>query len=188
MVWFFLIFFAISVLLATYITLRLFYRASFRRIWKIVIVFGIVGTLFLPVIMIMLRRTGIDNGLIDVLVWSGYLGVGFLSFVFTCVVIRDLLWLPVGAFNKVRARKSKATQKKSASHLIENPSRRGFLVNSMNYGILATAALSTGYGIAEAKQTPEVKEVPVLIPHLPAQFEGFRIVQIKSFQWCFLPF
>jgi predicted MPP superfamily phosphohydrolase len=177
---FFLIFFVISALLATYITLRLFYRAAFRRIWKIAIAFGIVGTLFLPVIMIILRRTGVDNRLIDILVWSGYLGVGFLSFVFTCLVIRDLLWLPAGAFNKIRAQISKSTPKKAASNPIENPSRRGFLVNSMNYGILATAALSTGYGIAEAKQTPEVKEVPVLIPHLPAQFEGFRIVQITD--------
>jgi hypothetical protein len=75
---------------------------------------------------------------------------------------------------------SKSTQKKAASNPIENPSRRGFLVNSMNYGILATAALSTGYGIAEARQTPQVKEVPVLIPNLPAQFEGFRIVQITD--------
>jgi len=180
MVWFFLIFFAISALLATYITLSLFYRASFRRIWKIVIALAIVGTLFLPVIMIIFRRAGVDNRFIDVFVWVGYLGVGFLSFVFTCVVIRDLLWLPAVAFNKIRTLKSKSTHKKSASHPIENPSRRGFLVNSMNYGILATAALSTGYGIAEAKQTPEVKEVPVLIPHLPAQFEGFQIVQITD--------
>jgi predicted MPP superfamily phosphohydrolase len=180
MVWFFLIFFAISAMLATYITLRLFYRASFRRIWKVLIAFGIIGTLFLPVIMIMLRRTGIDNRLIDLLVWAGYLGVGFLSFVFTCVVIRDLVWLPVGAIHKIRVWKSKSARNKSSSHPVENPSRRGFLVNSMNYGILATAALSTGYGIAEAKQTPEVKEVPVLIPHLPAQFVGFRIVQITD--------
>ena len=180
MVWFFLIFFAISALLATYITLRLFYRASFRRIWKIVIALAIVGTLFLPVVMIIFRRTGVDNRFIDVLVWAGYLGAGFLSFVFTCVVIRDLLWMPAGAFNKIRALKSKSKHKKSASHPIANPSRRGFLVNSMNYGILATAALSTGYGIVEAKQTPEVKEVPVLIPHLPAQFEGFQIVQITD--------
>ena len=111
MVWFFIIFFAISAVLATYITLRLFYRASFRRIWKFAIAFGIVGTLFLPVIMIIFRRTGLDNGLIDVLVWSGYLGVGFLSFIFTCVVIRDLLWLPAGAFNKIRARLAKSPQK-----------------------------------------------------------------------------
>ena len=180
MVWFFIIFFTISALLATYITLRLFYRASFRRFWKFAIACGIVGTLHLPVIMIILRRTGVDNGFIDMLVWSGYLGIGFLSFVFTCVVIRDLLWLPAGAFNKIRMRLSQSTRKKTATNPIENPSRRGFLVNSVNYGILATAAVSTGYGIAEARQTPQVKEVPVPISHLPAAFEGFRIVQITD--------
>lgn len=177
---FFTIFFAVSALLATYITLRLFYRASFRRFWKIVIVFAIVGMLFIPVILLLLRRRGFDSSTLDVLVWTGYLGVGFLSFVFTYLVIRDLLWLPAGAFSKIRKRISKSRYKKAPSNPIANPSRRGFLVNSMNYGILATAALSTGYGIAKAKQTPQVKEVSVPFPHLPEQFEGFRIVQITD--------
>lgn len=180
MFWFFIIFFAISAGLATYITLRLFYRTPFRRRWKFAIACGIVFTLFLPVFMIIFRRAGFDNGVIDVLVWCGYLGVGFLSFVFTCVVIRDLFWLPAGAFNKIRARLAKSAPEKATSNPIENPSRRGFLVNSMNYGILATAAVATGYGIAEARQTPQVKEVPIRIPHLPAPFEGFRIVQITD--------
>ena len=130
--------------------------------------------------MIILRRTGVDNRFIDVLVWSGYLGVGFLSFVFTYLVLRDVLWLPAAAFNKIKTRMSKSTQKKGISNPIENPSRRGFLVKSMNCGIVATAALSTGYGIAEAKQTPAVKEVPSPIKGLPEDFEGFRIVQITD--------
>ena len=146
----------------------------------IAIALGIVGTLFLPVIMVILRRTGVDNRFIDVLVWSGYMGVGFLSFVFTCLVIRDALWLPAGAFYKIKARISKSAPKKAGSNPIENPSRRGFLVNSMNYGIVATAALSTGYGIAEARRTPEVKEVRVPIKNLPGNFDGFRIVQLTD--------
>jgi predicted MPP superfamily phosphohydrolase len=108
------------------------------------------------------------------------MGVGFLSFVFTCLVIRDALWLPAGAFYKIKARISKSAPKKAGSNPIENPSRRGFLVNSMNYGIVATAALSTGYGIAEARRTPEVKEVRVPIKNLPGNFDGFRIVQLTD--------
>jgi predicted MPP superfamily phosphohydrolase len=177
---FFLIFFIISALLATYISWRVFSNTAVRRIWKIAIALGIVGTLFLPVIMIILRRTGIDNSLIDALVWSGYLGVGFLSFVFTYLAIRDVLWLPAAAFNKIKTRISKSTQKQAASNPIQNPSRRGFLVKSMNYGIVATAALSTGYGIAEAKQTPAVKEVRVPLTNLRGNFEGFRIVQLTD--------
>jgi predicted MPP superfamily phosphohydrolase len=177
---FFLIFSIISALLATYITWRLFSNTALRRVWKIAIALGIVGTLFLPVIMLILRRTGVDNRFIDVLVWSGYLGVGFLSFVFTYLVIRDVLWLPVGAFNKIKARISKSAPKKAASNPIQNPSRRGFLVNSMNYGIVATAAVSTGYGLAKARQTPQVKEVRVPITDLPENFDGFRIVQLTD--------
>lgn len=177
---FFLIFFSISALLAIYMSWRLFSNTAVRRIWKIAIALGIVGTLFLPVLMIMLRRSGVDNGFIDVLVWSGYLGVGFLSFVFTYLVIRDVLWLPAAAFDKIKTRISKSNPKKSASNPIKNPSRRGFLVKSMNYGIVATAALSTGYGIAEARQTPAVKEVPIPIKGLPEDFEGFRIVQLTD--------
>ena len=130
--------------------------------------------------MVFLRRRGLDNSFIDVLVWSGYLGGGFLSFVFTYLVIRDVLWLPASAFNKVKARISKSAPKKTASNPIENPSRRGFLINSMHSGIVATAALSTGYGLVKARQTPEVKEVRVALTDLPGNFKGFRIVQITD--------
>ena len=180
MVLFFIIFFAISALLATYITMRLFSKTAFRRVWKIAIGFGIVVNLFLPVLLIMLRRKGADNSFIDILVWLGYLGVGFLSFVFTYIVIRDLLWLSAAIFKKSKLWLSKSAHKQTASNPIENPSRRGFLINTMNYGIMATAAVSTGYGVAEAKQTPEVKMVPVQLPHLPKDFEGFRTVQITD--------
>jgi predicted MPP superfamily phosphohydrolase len=177
---FFIIFFALSALLAAYMTMRLFSRVGFRPIWKIAIASAIVVILFLPVFGIILQRSGFYNSAIHLLAWTGDLGIGFLSFVFTYVVIRDLMWLPVGAFNKIKARILKSVQKKAASNPVENPSRRGFLINSMNYGILAAAALSTGYGIVQAKKTPAVKELPVALPHLPQEFEGFRIVQITD--------
>lgn len=177
---FFLIFFIVSALLAAYMTLRLFRQAALGRIWKMAIALAIVVILFLPVLGILLRRSGFYDSGIHLLVWSGYLGVGFLSFVFTYVVIRDLMCLPVSAFNMLKTGIFKSGRKKAASNPIENPSRRGFLINSMNYGILATAALSTGYGIAEAKQTPDIKALPVRIPLLPPEFEGFRIVQITD--------
>ena len=180
MVLFFLIFFTISGLLATYITWRLFSKAAFRRRWKITIALGIVGTIFTPVLTMMLRRSGFDNLGLYLLTWAGYLGVGFLSFVFSYLVIRDLVWVPLAGFKMIRARVLKPVPARSGSDQIDNPSRRGFLVNSMNYGIVATAALSTGYGIAEAKQTPQVKRIPIKIEHLPPELEGFRIVQISD--------
>jgi predicted MPP superfamily phosphohydrolase len=180
MVLFFLIFFTISGLLATYITWRLLSKAAFRCRWKIVIALGIVVTLFMPVLTIMLRRSGFDNLPIHLLTWIGYLGVGFLSFIFSYLVIRDLVWLPLAGLKMIKARISKPAPTAAGSRQIENPSRRGFIVNSINYGIVAAAAVSTGYGIAEAKQTPQVKSVPVKIDHLPPELEGFRIVQITD--------
>jgi predicted MPP superfamily phosphohydrolase len=180
MVRFFIIFFAISVLLASYMTWRLFGRAPFRRRWKIVMAFGIVATLFAPVLTIVLRRSGFDNQVLHLLTWAGYLGVGFLSFVFSYLVIRDLVWLPVAGFNWVKARFSQPTPNRDKIEPIDSPSRRGFLVNSMNYGILAAAALTTGFGVAEAKQTPQVKRVTVPIDNLPPDLAGFRIVQITD--------
>ena len=180
MVRFFVIFFTISTMLAGYITWRLFGKASFRRRWKIVMAAGIVATLFAPVLTIILRRSGMDNVGLHLMTWAGYLGVGFLSFVFSYVVIRDLVWIPLAGVKWLKNRVGKAAGGRQEIHPIESPGRRGFLVNSMNYGILAAAALTTGFGVAEAKQTPQVKRVPVAIDNLPPQLDGFKIVQITD--------
>ena len=180
MVLFFLIFFAIAGLLAAYITWRLVGKAAFRRRWKIVTALGIVATIFTPVLTIMLRRSGFDNPGLHLLTWFGYLGTGFLSFVFSYLVIRDLAWVPLAGVKRIQARLSKRAPSRAKPYQIDNPSRRGFLVNSMNTGIVAAAALTTGYGIAEAKQTARVKRVPVKIDRLPPELEGFRIVQITD--------
>ena len=180
MVLFFFIFFTIIGLLAAYITWRLVGKAAFRRRWKIGVAIGIVATIFTPVLTIMLRRSGFDNPGLHLLTWFGYLGAGFLSFVFSYLVIRDLAWVPLAGVKRIRARLSKRVLSRAEPHQIDNPSRRGFLVNSMNTGIVAAAALTTGYGIAEAKQTARVKRVPVKIDRLPPELEGFRIVQITD--------
>jgi predicted MPP superfamily phosphohydrolase len=180
MVWFFIIFFIVSSLLATYITWRLFGKVDLRRRWKVSIVLGIVVTMFVPVLTIILRRSGFDNLGLHLLTWAGYLAVGFLSFVFSYLVIRDLVWVPLAGLKMIRERISKPASPSGGSRNIESPSRRGFILNSVNYGIVAAAALTTGYGIAEAKQTPRVERVPVKIDNLPPALDGFRIVQLTD--------
>jgi predicted MPP superfamily phosphohydrolase len=180
MVLFFIIFFIVSGVLGAYISWRMSGGAGVRRRWKIAFALGIVVTIFLPVMTIMLRRSGFDNLGIHVLAWAGYTGVGFLSFVFTYLLIRDIAWAPVKGFRMIRRRVTKKVSGRNGSVPIESPGRRGFLANSMNYGILAAAAVSTGYGFAEAKQTAQVKRVPIQIADLPKDLEGFRIVQITD--------
>jgi hypothetical protein len=153
---------------------------SLSRILKFAVGAGIVVILFISPITIMLRRYGVNNQGIDVLVWIGYLGLAFLSFIFTFLVIRDVFCLPTALLNTLKRRLPETLHGKSDPAIPENPSHRGFLVNSMNYGIMATASLTTGYGIVEAKRVPEVKEVQIPIPALPGEFDGFRIVQVTD--------
>jgi hypothetical protein len=174
------IFFIFSGLLSFYITRRLLGMTSLSRIRKLAVATGIVVVLFISPMTIVLRRYGMNHQGIDILVWTGYLGLGFLSFIFTFLVIRDVLCLPAAFLNKLKRMLPANPHGKSDSAIPENPSRRGFLMNSMNYGIMATASLTTGYGIVEAKRVPEVKEVPIAIPGLPEDFDGFRIVQVTD--------
>lgn len=174
------IFFIFSGLVAFYITRRFLGMTSLSRLRKFVVATGIVVILFISPITIMLRRYGMNNQGIDILVWTGYLCLGFLSFIFTFLVIRDVLCLPAAFLNTLKRILFAQPHGKSDPVIPENPSRRGFLVNSMNYGIMATASLTTGYGIVEAKQVPEVKEVQIAIPALPEDFDGFRIVQVTD--------
>jgi predicted MPP superfamily phosphohydrolase len=174
------IFFIFSGLIAFYITRRLLARTSLSRIPKFAVAMGIVVILFISPITIMLRRYGMNNQGIDVLVWIGYLGLAFLSFIFTFLVIRDVFYLPAALLNTLKRGLPETLYGKSNPTIPENPSRRGFLVNSMNYGIMAAASLTTGYGIVEAKRVPEVKEVQIQIPALPEEFDGFRIVQVTD--------
>jgi len=180
MVLFFIVFFAIAGLLAGYITWRLFGRAAFRRRRKAIIAIGIVVMIFAPVLSIMLRRAGLDPPGIRLLTWSGYLGAGFLSFVLCYLVMRDLVRVPFAGIKMLKARLARPGSNPAGPGQIENPARRGFLVHSMNYGIVTAAALTTGYGIAEARKTPQVKRVPIKIERLPPELEGFRIVQITD--------
>jgi len=61
-----------------------------------------------------------------------------------------------------------------------NHDRRRFLLNTVNTGILVSAGVFTGYGVAEAKQIPDVKKVLIPIKDLPTDLNGFKIVQITD--------
>lgn len=177
---FVLIFFSISALLAGYTTWRLFSGAHLTRRWKFAIGALFAGVIFLTPLTIMLRRYGFQNTGVDLLVWIAYLGLGFLSFVFTLVIVRDLIRFGHWSMGKARPLLSRPRQKLHQQDLPENPERRGFLVQSMNAGIFAGALVFTGYGIASARVIPGVKEVPVFLHNLPPSLEGFTIVQITD--------
>ena len=121
------IFFIFSGLVAFYITSRLLGMTSFSRIRKLAVATGIVVIFFISPITIMLRRYGMNNQGIDILVWTGYLGLGFLSFIFTFLVIRDVLCLPAAFLNTLKRMLPANPHGKAYPAIPENPSRRASL-------------------------------------------------------------
>jgi hypothetical protein len=177
---FLLSFFAFAGLMAAYITWRLFGAARFGLVGRFAIAAGIVAVFFAVPFNILLRRAGVNNAAVDMLVWAGYVGVALLSFIFTFLVIRDFFWAPAVLLKKIKPHSSRSAHEDIRAANPENPGRRRFLVNGMNYGIAATASVFTAYGFAEARQVPEVEAVTIPIAGLPEDFEGFRIVQITD--------
>jgi predicted MPP superfamily phosphohydrolase len=100
----------------------------------------------------------------DLFSWPVYVVLGFLSFVLTVLVARDLLLIVWQGMKQAPT----------------DPSRRDFLLRVSNAGVLATAGVCTGYGIYQARRKPGIANLTVPIAGLPAEFAGFRIVQITD--------
>ncbi len=164
---------------ATYLTWQLFGKTALRRSWKLAIGATVVAIFFTTPVTILLRSAGIENVAVDGVVWTGYLGLGFLSFIFTFLVIRDVLLLPVFFLRMLRLVRRRRP-KNNPVVVPENPLRRGFMVNGVNYGMMAAAGTLTLYGLAQAKRIPAVKRVTISVADLPSDLIGFRIVQITD--------
>lgn len=177
---FFLVFTTVALLFSGYITWRLFGRSRFGRAWKWLIAAGIAAVFLLTPLNIMLRRAGYESGALDVLVWASYLGLGFVSALFTFVVIRDAIWVPLTGFRWLARRIGPKDVSAPDSGLPEDYGRRRFITAGVNTGILAASAVFTGVGLAEARQIPDLKEVVIPVEGLSPDLEGFRIVQITD--------
>lgn len=109
----------------------------------------------------------------DALSWVGYISLGFLSFVFVAVFFRDILFLFGFLTQKIYTLIASAPE-------IVDASKREFLVQSTNLGLLGVAGSLTAYGVYEARKRPGIVNVDIPIARLPKEFDGFRIVQISD--------
>ncbi len=136
--------------------------------------------LALTPLTISLRIAGIENRWIDLISWAGYVSAGFLSLVLSFLVIRDIGWVlsaSVGRFwALVRRKKDRLSPRAEPG----DRDRRRFLIQGVNVGLTAMAATLTGFGIAEARKIPDIKEVDIPLADLPPELDGFRIVQITD--------
>lgn len=143
------------------------WSASRKRLgWSILVLFFLLPLLS----MTLFRTSGETNYLFS---WITFTGLGFLSFVFTILFFRDISLLVLRIGRKIA---SSLTPKISTL----DSSRREFLVQSSNIGILIAAGAATSYGIYEARKTPGIVPLEIPIAHLPKAFHNFTIVQISD--------
>ncbi|MEI7906083.1 MAG: metallophosphoesterase [Bacteroidota bacterium] len=109
----------------------------------------------------------------DFFSWIGYVGLGFLSFVFVMLFFRDIAWLAGLAGQKLFSLLSSSPQTVDAA-------KREFLLQTTNLGVLGVAGTLTAYGVYEARKTPGIVNVDIPIAKFPQEFDGFRIVQISD--------
>ncbi|MDM8541319.1 metallophosphoesterase [Desulfococcaceae bacterium HSG9] len=176
----FIIFFVvmISVIVGSsmYIRRRLIKRLRipkpYRRILALVV---LITPLTVPV-NIIIRRLGVSGIIVDLLVWIGYLGFAFLSFILTYLIILDVVRL----FSKIIVKILNRSDNEESSDQDIDPVRRQLLADVVNIGIISSAVLSTAYGVSEARRLPVVKEVRLPVQGLPDDCDGFRIAQISD--------
>ncbi len=173
--------FAISFILvvglfAAYITWRLLGPARLGRNKNLAVMGIIVAIVLATPMTIISRSSGIENPIVDMAALCGYIGLGFMSFVFTLLLIRDFLLLLSKMIQPIRLLKNP----RPSANQSTDTERRRFLLNSLNTAILTGAGVMTGCGIAEARQIPQIKTVRIPIANLPTDLDGFRIVQLTD--------
>lgn len=162
-----------------YFGVRVIRPAKLAVPWKIA--FWLLLSLFFtaPPLAIVLRYEMPGNPAAVPVSWLAYLSFGFFTLAFVGLVLRDSLLLFLRATRGMAALVRRFVSPTGHAPP-KNPSRRLFLVNSTNLAVLGATGSLTAYGLAEARQIPEVKHVEVPLANLPAEFQGFRILQITD--------
>ncbi len=177
---FFLISLSILILIYTYIGLRLIVPMRIRPFWKMTL--WAILILFLPMAptYLILRWLGIVFPLQDALPWTAYLSLGFFSFLFTFLVIRDAALKLMNIAKKALSSARIIDGDKAVPDKPPAPERRTFLMHTTSLGVLGLSGAFTGYGFCNTRYLPNVVRISVPIRDLPDDLEGFRIVQITD--------
>jgi uncharacterized protein len=154
---------------------RLITHAGLKKPWNRIAWTALILLFVFPVTSFFFIRR-VDPGV--VWPWAAYVSLGFLSLLFTVLVIRDLAWLAGHAMGFAHSRFKRRSA--GASSQTFDRSRREFLLQATNAGAIGMAGVLTGYGVYQARKIPGIVRVTVPIANLPGQFAGFKIVQVTD--------
>jgi hypothetical protein len=177
MIVFFLIAFLILALGYGYVGWRLIPPLQLTTPWNWLAWTALIILLALPPVALALAMRRVENGFVEAMSSLAYVSLGFFSVLITMVLLRDVLWMASAGVQKVMALVGSA---RATEVMLPDPERRRFLIRSMSVGIASVATALTAYGYYEARRRPAIVQIDVPLPNLPADFDGFRIVQITD--------
>lgn len=168
------------IIIYTYIGIRLInpLKSSHplkRTLWLIMVFIMLIT----PASFI-LQKYGVENLCTNLLIWIGSLSLGFFSFISFLLVIKDLMIFFTFIIRKFLRRTHNYSGLDSKDAEPVDISRRRFILNSFNVGILGVSGALSVYGFYEARLQPAIVEVSIPFKDLPDDLEGFRIVQITD--------
>jgi predicted MPP superfamily phosphohydrolase len=174
---FFLVWIALIGLAHWYIGRRVIHSAAWkgtrkRLAWTTVVL--VFFSLLMPFIFFANRS---QSASLDVLAWIGYVVMGFVSLLFSFLLLRDLTLLLRRVYDGVSHFFRKATGSDTSSI---DKDRRRFLTHATNIAAIGLAASASGFGFCEARRRATIESVDVALPNLPPSFEGTRIVQFTD--------
>lgn len=177
---FFVIVIFVMSILYGYVGWRLITPANFSvnltvTLWVIVVV--LLLTLILSFV---LRANKYEGFLSDIISWVGYISFGFITILFAFVLFKDIIWLAGIASHKIYLFASTLFSSASQTKTVIDNSKREFLINSINVGILAAAGGLTGWGFFNVMSKPKIEKITIPVENLPDDLNGLTIAQFSD--------
>ena len=140
--------------------------------WPAIAWTAVLGCMLLvPGYMFFIRPRLAQSGAGDWLAWLVYLTMGFFALAFGLTLIRDLLWGLLLGLEGVLDLSGRPA-------LLDSP-WRSLLWRTSAAAVGVFSALGWLYGL-HAAHNPRVRRIDIPLPDLPADLEGFRIVQLTD--------
>lgn len=164
------------------------------RPWVRRTLWGVWGALALLAPLAMAARyLGLSDGVADVLNFAAYIQMGTFCLLLVASLLRDLGWLGLRGLDRLLPARRPAADAPPAEQvegrepppregmlLPVDPSRRAFVQNILNAGVVSGVGALSIIGYQEARKSPPVKRVDVPIRDLHPDLDGLRIAQLSD--------
>lgn len=182
--WLFLLLFApiaigIVVLVHYYLWRRLVRDTYLPHPWRrvLTIAIALLGA-SIPLTLMTTRLLGARLGL--VLGWPVFLWLGMAMLLFVGFLFVDAVRMARWSVRYSLARARRNDRPLPEPRVDMDPERRQFFARVAG-GAVATAAVGvSGFGVHQALREHDIEEVPITLPRLPRELDGFTIVQLSD--------